>query len=534
MDHKYAAFTALLANVKGPVNITLGPKTAIVGKNRTAKTSILDTIRLALTGKHPIGPHPVDLSELMPPNAQRLHVAITGPSGEGRLLMEAPDGKARKPKHTLDITPPLLPTHADNILPLDSVGELLRFGTKRAREALTRRFGVSDAIATPRGLSNEQLELWSEAQDEHPETDPALLLVEMSKWFRGEALARNKRAAQLEESIATRKARLADEVVGVELISDYEAKLKRAEAWERSQSLRDRKTTVDTRIVELREALKVADAEAATGDAKRTETSLAVLRQLLGLCEGTTCALCKTTNVDLAARRDEIQVMIDSHDTTETNPRSDIVREIERLQAESAGLDAGLDDVPDDYTGLDADTLRETIATIRTATTIQARLQTDTKEMHRLQRSAEACKVLERESAKLLKGLLTNVADRAEDAVNRYMPEGFRAKLVVTDKAVEWRVIGQDGHAHKRGGMSGSEYGSLVVAVACAWTEGSPLRVVLLDDIDLGPFDPDNIGTLLEALGTAVDRGDLTQVIVCWSRPNEIPAGWHMVERSLG
>ena len=79
--------------------------------------------------------------------------------------------------------------------------------------------------------------------------------------------------------------------------------------------------------------------------------------------------------------------------------------------------------------------------------------------------------------------------------------------------------------------MSGSEYGALVVALACAWTEGAPLRVLLLDDTDLGPFDPANLHALLDCLRAAVVNGDLTQVIIGWNRPSEIPASWHKVFR---
>jgi hypothetical protein len=106
----------------------------------------------------------------------------------------------------------------------------------------------------------------------------------------------------------------------------------------------------------------------------------------------------------------------------------------------------------------------------------------------------------------------------------------FAARLVLDDDC-RWGVLGRDGTPHGRGVASGSEWSSLAVALACAWTEGAPLRVLLLDDGDLGRFDPTHLAAFLSAVKGAVEAGRLTQAIVAWSRPNEIPSGWMKIER---
>ena len=96
------AFTRLSANVKARIDIDLAPCTAIVGPNKSFKTGILDTVRLALTGKHPIGGHPADLAELLAPSTgDIMRAMLTGPSGIAKFAQDIPGGKGRKPKHEL-------------------------------------------------------------------------------------------------------------------------------------------------------------------------------------------------------------------------------------------------------------------------------------------------------------------------------------------------------------------------------------------------------------------------------------------------
>jgi len=145
------------------------------------------------------------------------------------------------------------------------------------------------------------------------------------------------------------------------------------------------------------------------------------------------------------------------------------------------------------------------------------------------------CKAVEVVLEHTLTKLLEGVKDAAEEAVNRWMPAGFKAELCLESDdgkpECRWEVIGRDGKAHRRGALSGAEWAALSVAIACAWTAGSHSRYLLLDDADIAGFNPENLKATLAMVSAAVRNGDLTQALVAWSRPHEIPTeGWSVVE----
>lgn len=145
------------------------------------------------------------------------------------------------------------------------------------------------------------------------------------------------------------------------------------------------------------------------------------------------------------------------------------------------------------------------------------------------------CKAVEVVLEHTLTKLLEGVKERAQGTVNAWMPSGFRAELCLESDdgkpECRWEVLGADGQPHRKGALSGAEWAALSVAIACAWTEGQPYRYLLLDDADIAGFNAENIANLLHTLAAQVKAGRLTQVLVAWSRPQEIPSeGWTVVE----
>lgn len=564
----YKPFTRLKANVKSTTDIQLGPCTAVCGYNQQGKTSILDTVRLALTGKHPIGPHAQDLQELVPPGDDRMDAVLMGPQGQAHFRLEIANGKAKKPQEptfTGDLED-LTPIDRSRLLALDNIGEMLRYGNDRMREALMRRFGEATEVPTPLGLNVAQQKLWEEGKAACAKPEVADQLAEMAKWFRSKARAWSKDAKALEDAIERRQNEL-DGLEGAELLPALQAQLEKAEAYERTAGLRAKREdlqaqlqTVQTRIAEVRaqapqaNVLTLSEDTLADTQAERTEAQrkLDVAKQLQALLrqfDGANCPMCGTHGVNLTAISTEISKAEEHHtkriaacDTKleqyrqqqqqqEVTDRQ--VRELESRQASIQAQLTGLADVvAPDYNGKSTIELRQQIEKLKQAELMRRKLFADSEDMHRLRERSDTCKVLERETAKVLKNLLKNVQDTAEKTVNKYMPEHIRAALVISDKAVEWRVMGSDGRPHKRGGMSGVEFGALVVAVACAWEDEAPLRMLLLDDVDFGPFDRANFQAILGAIKDAQARGDITQAIISWNRPDEIPADWHKVEVS--
>ncbi len=155
-------------------------------------------------------------------------------------------------------------------------------------------------------------------------------------------------------------------------------------------------------------------------------------------------------------------------------------------------------------------------------------------ELRSLQQEQEDTKTVEKSLGKVLNDLVASVQTAAQDAVNAWMPPGFKAALMLEDEdgkpTCRWEIIGTDGRPHPRGAASGAEWAALTVAVACAWSEGQRFRFLLLDDADLAGFSAENVRKALTMIAEAVASGRLTQALVAWSRPMEIPdEGWSVV-----
>lgn len=187
-------------------------------------------------------------------------------------------------------------------------------------------------------------------------------------------------------------------------------------------------------------------------------------------------------------------------------------------------------EVPDE----DEHTLRARLDAVKLAQARQDAVEEVSQRIRDLKDQQGDCKAVETVLEHLLSKLLDGVKEKAEEAVNRWMPEGFRAALCLESDdgkpECRWEVIGSDGKPHRKGALSGAEWAALSVAIACAWTEGMPYRYLLLDDADIAGFNPENLKATLNMVSKAVGEGRLTQALVAWSRPAEIPSeGWSVV-----
>jgi flagellar biosynthesis regulator FlaF len=215
---------------------------------------------------------------------------------------------------------------------------------------------------------------------------------------------------------------------------------------------------------------------------------------------------------------------IEAERQKEEQVKNGLRAEFNRIKAALEENAVALKGVPAAYDGPASMVLKFQIAALDTAANTSTALDKAVAETRQLTVQQEIAKTLEQESARMVSTLLAKTAETANAAVNKYMPEHFRATLDL--ETAQWSVIGVDDRPHGKRVMAGSEFGALLPSLGLAWTEGAPGRFLTLDDEDLAFFDPDNLLLLLQALKDACDEGFLTQVFIAWSRPHEIPDSW--------
>lgn len=595
-------FARISSNVKGGVALPLSPCTAIVShRNRAGKTAVLDSVRLALTGQHPIGPHAADLAGLCR-DGELPRATLTGAQASAEFFF--PEGK-RTPEHDVSgALEALTPGQLANLLPLSSLGDLLRLGASKAREELFRRFGGTVVSLTPPDvLDDAQKALWTAALTSS-EGDAVARLTQAGTYLRSEKRAVS---AQL-KSLDDEKDRLAGAtgdgvVVTDDMVQRAEAELDAIRAWEQAQALRLKrdaqallldeaittfqalvapdsreqfdswwKLHIDSSLTHLR-----AEGDRAKAAVAQAERQLDVLKQVVAArkasIEAEQCVCCAAeanpqamrhllaTGEDLLQKASQ-RLLGDAQGKLDTLRREYVARQqqlnqereealrtweyaatmyraaasdVKVLSAEVAQLDSllksiGAAQAPARVRAV----VEEDLARFRAALGGKdgfARINASLRSLQSRQSDIKAVEVVVDQA---LARLVKSVKDTAETAVNAWLPQGFKAVLALEDTdgkpTCRWEVVGTDGRPHPRGAASGAEWSALAVAIACAWTEGAPIRVLLLDDTDIAGFSADNVRSLLGMVAKAVSEGRLTQALVAWSRPEEVPAdGWTVV-----
>lgn len=548
-------FEKLITNVKGPrTEYDLAPCTVIVGPNRAGKSTILDTIRLALTGKHPVGPHPVNLAHLAPPDAKQLFAELHARDGSLAWRMDFDtSGKARKSKGVAaqGAWSTVSSELRGQSLVLDC-GDLAGFGTERMRRAVMERFGDLDELPSPGALNQKQLDVWQAAVDACPNGTPSERLARMQQWFKSTAKAKGDDAKLKASTIETLRGYTA-EVGGADVLAQLESQLELAREHERAvddiarrDTLRSQLDDINTAIALLEQVDVTQVRETLQQLAQRKTEVNARLTKARALADlfaraDSGCPCCGNTGVDVHEMRTALATAV-----------ADTQAELQRLSNEEQQQLGQLPDkqlaelhrqreecqrnlerveqvLPPDYSGPSAEHLQKQVDMIRTAHDNKRRLDEESEAMHRLLDEQATAKLLQQHVTTLLGQHLQRVQVAAENAVNAYMPEPFATALNIDDSSCEWLMVGADGRPHPSGAYSGSEGGSLAIARALAWGEGAPFKLVLLDDVDLGVFDAERLAEVFAKFKKAVESKQLDQVIMAWNRPEEAPADWHII-----
>lgn len=291
----FQPFTHLDADVKEDLSLDLGPCTLILGPSRSYKTAILDAIRLALTGRHRIGPHPSDLIGLAASKSKGITVSLQGPSGFANFVLRVRDGAPREVQWPDDFEGDLKKLTADDlrrVVPSEAVKDILGMGDARSREVVLKRWGPKEGVSMlPEHINADQLELWETARKavlaEHgDDASAATVLAGIGAWMRKAAGGKTKVANKLDVDITAARRSMAEQGAGGENLEELKTLREKALKWERSELDRKRADTLRTDKTEAEKAV-------ATLESKVAASKLQGVAQAKALEEATKAAQAK-------------------------------------------------------------------------------------------------------------------------------------------------------------------------------------------------------------------------------------------------
>ena len=554
-------FTHIKSNVKVPVDADLKQLNLVVGDNRSGKSSVVsDAIRLGLTGKHPAGHHASQLASLAPKNADQLYVELTNGSIEAKFYVDNLQSKPKKPRHSA-------PYDQDQ-LPLALASEILSYDKSKAREAIFSRFGEMKKIPTPTALDAAQKALWKTGVKEVTGPDAAAKLAELAKWMRKEKLARGREVKSLEKEIESLKG-LALE--GVEEIPTLEAQLEAAQQYEAQEKSRLLVDEYETRLKNLQTQVqgfqksiqeKQADVQRLTASLEnaeeqkeqldRAKVALGVIERIISAGSCVTCPICaSSTNANGVAQahkaaKETVELREEQYGQyaamqeesfTLSGEIDQLTRQVSEAERHVLAANQALSSLSEGsttYSGPGSDILQDRIRELRLLDANRQQLEAKVEGRRTAKKNAAVAKDLEKEAGKLLQDLLAGVRTKAEEAVNRYMPDNFQVELNLEGDLCQWVIVGEDNRAHNKSAMAGSERAALIVGLALAWTEGQALRVLSLDDESLAMLSPKNLLAVLEKIEDAAKIDESLQVFAAWpaariDHVDDIPKSWNIV-----
>lgn len=226
MAQSLAPFAELRGNLRGPLALALTPLTLVLGVNQSWKTSVVDTLRVALLGTSAdleIGNQPHALIKLATPPGRPLTAEAHSRTGNAVFTLKH-GGDRAKPVYDGQLAS-LSDAERARIFLLDDIGPMLKPGSKLAREAFLRAFGTLKDVPTPLGLTDDQHKLWIAAQEavqKNGALAPIDVLAGITGWARSAQLAATKAANALEEQLERLKAAPAGDHLPTERLPEFE------------------------------------------------------------------------------------------------------------------------------------------------------------------------------------------------------------------------------------------------------------------------------------------------------------------------
>lgn len=554
----FPPFVQVQTNIKGRLPtepVPLGTFTVVWSAlNRAGKTAVLDAIGFALHGAHPVGSDYEALCSLTADGSTPV-AAVVSSGGAVGAHIEA--GKKKVSRYTIDkyalLPPDFTAISADT-------SQLPFLSEAKLRDALFARFGggvtaASELLAIPAFFVSlkDGAKRWADLLG--PEAGRTV--VERLLAAREDAASEKRNLQAVVRHQATQVEALGERVkaIGVvspDMIAQVETALAEAEQAkqlggarfayaaaeatirEKQSFLLSPSTSPDGQRVALAQYAEwIRAAEAWIAAQQPMPIPHAGLRA--GLTVGAPCPVCESVVQVLPARespevqaaqvqlasvlaaRDKVEGALAAHESATKQ-----IAEAQAVLAQLGPTIAKLASVPE-RSPEEINELRARLTSLRSAAALMQEWQTAQDQAQGAELLVKVYRDADAELSKRLSTLVGMIGAHAAARIAAYLPAGFGVRLehltAEGEPTCRWQVRAADGAWRPYALASGVERATARVALACAWAEALPLRVLLLDDEELGAFNDQALIAFVARLAEAVQAGLLTQVVIATSRP---------------
>lgn len=550
-------FSRYSGNLKETLkDLKLGRMTCITGDETSYKSAIQIGIRLALTGSFAdAGALPSVLQELAADPSVGIHVSLTNEdaqSAEWTLPVDK-EGKAKRPGPPIYSGFQLTEAERYCIIPSVSVKNLLQTARSdtKFREALIRRFAEGEKVTNPFKSEDPDNLLAAEASEwdrliaAFTDMEAEEQLVAMAEHLRSELRKQNAQIKTLQLEVSTSL----DPIPDVEAIQQELAQLgpissqKDVSFW---------KAQLDSLTgPSLEEATKALGSVVAKIQAlKQQESKLLegvgfIRTSIRNLQAKDQCPLCTSP----LTKKDALLTFLQEQERSIEQVLNRLLSHLTTLRQEESDLQdqRAKADYKEKLTAHFQEELAKCVpveekkqkrieelqSLLASAATLQSQHDIRVKKTRELvvaQRMASINTTILNEVVSQQRAMLKRVIDRATETIQKYMPAGRKVRVSAED--VELQVADAKGRYHGWVSLSGTERTELLFAFAAAWTEGAPLRVLLIDDEDTVGLSDKGMRDLFKAIEEAISRDEFTQAIVVTNRMNTVPStGWTVIKR---
>lgn len=515
----YTYFNRLIGRYRRRFDLDLGRLNIIAGPNLSYKTTIIQNYRLGLNGVVP-GVE-TNLAAQLSKQAVVPGSAFTNElqSADGISTFNCPaTGKTALQPLTGRLAQ--IESYRKEFVISDSIAPLFSPKSPVGRETFVRAFGARLPFEAPDGMTTEQEEIWKRGVEtlKQPKLTAAHV-ADVTEWLRAEL----NRAGTL--------------------VSTAESKLAGARELTRSAT----STASAAEIAELREALSQSERWAAYQNYIEAEHILARAESVVKLERARTirewvvlsqavdakapkvahklCPLCRSQITE-----DRIKTILQSLDKVVAQRTEEVqgltsyvIQQATQTKATAASVLGDVNDVPVQPThnfGSIADIRAKLMSLTRVGSNSTVSLAKLTADVAAAKNYYTNVQTLKASAAALGERITGQLIPLAHDYMADRM-DGLEPHLALGAANVEWGVIGKHRGVSTFAQLSGRERALLITAGAQILSK-SPLKIFIMDDIELGVFDATNIVSFARTLAAAAERGDLTQVFLIWNRLPEL------------